>query len=495
MNEFKLLPFQEDDIRKLYRQPNASIESEMAAGKTHEGIALEELWNPLRDEPTLIIAPINTWDTWRDKYDLQSPGTVVTTIDRKDRDEFIEYLRHAYGDVFLMHYEAVDLMPELQKIRFGLVICDEAHRLSNQSTKQTIAVKGLTTRHKLAMSGTMTGDTPDKLWSVYNWLWPTVYSSYWHFRGTYCRQEMVLNETTGTYYKKIVGVKNIAHLNRQRDPWRVRHLKREQCCTNHPSGIMDWLPDKTYDVIKVDLSPTQRKFYNQMRDKMIAWIGEHETEPLAAQVVIAQLTRLSQMALATPEFYDAYRWTPFLDHYGNKIVNPYTEMVEKYRERYDAITLKMPSSKIEAVKEYVKDHSHEPLVVFSSSKKVCYLLDNELKKAKITSEVLSGDTPQNQRNGMVKRFNNNEFQVFTGVIEAAAEGIDGLQQTADTMLFLDRSWRTIKNKQAEERLDRPGQKNSTHVIDVIARDTIDAGKNQDLDLKWGRIKAMLGDPK
>jgi len=504
-----LYPYQENDIKKLYRQKSASIESEMGSGKTLEAIALEELWNPLGEKPTLVIAPINTFDTWRSKYAIQAPGVDLITIDRKNaetRNEFLKKIQKRQGDVFLMHYEAVPLMPKLQKIEFEVIICDEAHRLSNWRIKRTQAVKRLKTNHKLAMSGTMTGEYPDRLWSIYEWLWPEYFTSYWSFRKRFCEEEEVWSEKRQTYYTTVVGTKNIDILNDIRDPWRVRHLKREQCCSNHLNGIMNWLPDKTYDdPIMVDLSPTQRNFYDQMEASMIAWIGENQNEPLVAQVVIAQLTRLNQMALATPEFYTKLVWTPYYerehDQNGKRIsepetpiINPITGLVEKHRVPIQAIKLKAPSSKIEACIDFIKDHASQPLVVFSSSKKVCYLAQEEFAKQHITSEVLSGDTPQSQRDGMVKRFNNGDFQVFIGVIEAAAEGIDELQLTCDTMIFLDRSWRTIKNKQAEERLDRPGQKNTTRVIDIQARGTRDAGRKQQLEFKWENIRSMLGDP-
>lgn len=505
-----LYPYQEDDIKKLYRQKSASIESEMGAGKTLEAIALEELWNPLGEKPTLIIAPINTFDTWRSKYVEQAPGVDLITIDRKSaqtRNEFLEKIQKRRGDVFLMHYEAVPLMPKLQKIEFEVIICDEAHRLSNWRIKRTQAIKRLKTNHKLAMSGTMTGEYPDRLWSIYEWLWPTYFTSYWSFRRRFCEEEDVWSEERQAYYTKVVGVRNIDILDEIRNPWRVRHLKREQCCPQHPNGILSWLPDKTYDdPIMVDLNPTQRSFYDQMEANMVAWIGEHENEPLVAQVVIAQLTRLNQMALATPEFYTKLVWTPYYEREFNEdgkrlndgdipIINPITELVEKHRVPVQAIKLKAPSSKIEACIDFIKDHSTKPLIVFSSSKKVCYLAQEEFAKAHITSEVLSGDTPQSQRDGMVKRFNNGDFQIFIGVIEAAAEGIDGLQDTCDTIIYLDRSWRTVKNKQSEERVDRPGQKNTTRVIDIQAKGTRDAGRKQQLELKWSHIKDMLGDPR
>lgn len=480
----ELYDFQLEDIAKLEKQKNASIESEMAAGKTHEGIALDELWNPTAKKPTLVVAPINTWDTWRDKYAIQAPATDVITIDRKNRDGFAAQIRLGRGDVFLMHYEALRMMPELRDIHFEVIIADEAHRISDKGSAQTIALKKLKTNHKLAMSGTMTGNSPTGLWSPYNWLWPKYYTSYWSFRRHYCDEITLTNDTTGVAYSKIIGVKNIASLDAEREPWRVRHLKREQCCPHHPKGVMSYLPDKTYDVVRVDLSPRQRKFYNQMRASMVAWIGENESNPLIAQIVVTQLARLNQMALATPdEIVVKWKW----------VTDKQTGV--RVRVPYDSVILSLPSSKIEACKGIIQDHSNKQFVVFSSSKQACYLAQQAFASGPIPiiSKVLSGDTPQNERDGMVKRFNDGDFQVFIGVIDAAAEGIDGLQNTCDTAIFLDRSWRTTRNQQAEERLDRPGQKNATQIIDIIARDTKDAGKNQQLKMSWGWIKEMLGD--
>ena len=96
---------------------------------------------------------------------------------------------------------------------------------------------------------------------------------------------------------------------------------------------------------------------------------------------------------------------------------------------------------------------------------------------------------------MVKRFQNGDTQLFIGVIEAMAEGIDGLQWATDTMIFLDRSWKTIKNKQCEDRLHRDGQKNAVTIIDIMARDTVDMGRKTQLIEKWAFIRQILGDKK
>jgi len=459
----ELYPFQKDDVEKIARQRAGLIGSEMGTGKTLEAIELDKLWfNSATQKPTLIIAPLNTFDSWVDKYNKQAPEVEVVVIDRKNRAKFVSDIKHKRGDVFLMHWDALRLMPELAEIEFGTIIGDEVHRISNRKSQVFRATKRLKADHKLGMSGTASGDQPQNLWSVLNWLWPSYYKSYWKFRKHYCVEEIQYGAGQG--YSKIVGVKNIPYLMDEMSPWYVRHLKREQCCEHHPEGVMPWLLDKTYDTIWVDLSPTQRRVYDQMRREMVAWVGEHEDSPLVASVVVAQLTRLSQMALATPVVLES-----------------------------GVIGLTDPSSKLDALVELLKDNPNKKFVVASSSKKMVYLAQHRLEQLGIPSFALSGDTPQSQRDGMIDRFVNDDTRVFLGVIEAMAEGIDGLQWATDTMVFLDRSWRTIKNMQCEDRLHRDGQKDTVQIIDIMARNTVDLGRRAKLQTKWSWIKTILGD--
>jgi SNF2 family DNA or RNA helicase len=459
-----LYPFQQEDVDAFSKQKAALDGSEMGTGKTHIAIATEQAWYDQlpHSAPTLVIAPLNTFDSWVEKLAMQAPDCDVIVIDRKNRHKFVTDILRSQGDYYIMHWDALRLMPELANIQFGTIIADEVHRISNRKAQVTRALKKLKAYRKLGLSGTASGDKPENLWSINNWLWPTYYRSYWKFRKHYCVEEPV--QRGDATYTQITGVQNIPHLMNEMAPWYRRHLKREECCEHHPQGVMSWLPEKTYETIWVDLSPAQRRVYDQMKKEMVAWVGEHEDTPLIASVVVAQMTRLSQIALATPVF----------DEMGK-------------------VGLIDPSSKIDAVKELILDHGDKQFVVFSSSKKAVYLAQASLARAGITSEVLSGDTPDSQRRGMVARFGDGEFQVFLAVIQAAAEGIDGLQHATDTAIFLDRSWSTIKNQQAEDRLHRGGQKNTVQIIDVMARNTLDFGRHQKLELKWSWIKQILGD--
>jgi ATP-dependent helicase STH1/SNF2 len=497
--KFQLTQFQVEDVVRIAKAGRGAIGSEMGSGKTHVAIALDNLWFQTAKEkgPTLVVCPINVFGSWVEKYKWQSPETDVFVIDRKNRPAFIDAIKKGKADVYIVHWDGLRLLPELSKIRFHTVIADEAHRASNRKAQATQALKKIPTVHKLALSGTLSGDQPQNLWSVLNWLWPKTYTSFWKFDKQYVVRGL---DASGSY-QVVKGVQNAGALRQEMSPWYVRHLKKEKCCDRHPDGVMAYLPDKTNDTIWVELSAEQRRVYKQMKEQMVAWVGDHQNSPLVASVAVAQLTRLSQIALATPEIRmvekrkKVKRW---IDKDG-KVIQPHERNSgSKIKETLEMVTveevhLKLPSSKLDALLEILKDNPTKKFVVWSASKKMCYLVSSALAAHKIGSHVLSGDTPQGQRDNMLANWKTDNRQVFIGVIQAAGEGIDGLQHVTDTCIFLDRAWSTKSNKQAEDRLHRPGQKNNVTIIDIMAKDTVDLGRHTRLEEKWTWIKAILGD--
>jgi SNF2 family DNA or RNA helicase len=496
----ELFDFQLKDAKKLYKAGCGLNANEMGTGKTVEAIQIDKWWarvkvNPER-LPTLVIAPINTFDGWIDRYFDLDPDADVVVVERtpQGRKEFAQKITKKQGDVFLCNYESARILQgmnsQFRTLRFNSVIIDECHRIANRKSQTTKAVQyiGKRARFRLALSGTASGDKPENLWTVLNWLYPRVFTSYWNFVKRYCLEEAETRYMKGkdgatreVSYKKIVGAnpETILELHHLISPFYVRHLKRERCCQDHPNGVMEQLPPKTYDKIWVDLNSQQRRVYEQMRKEMVAWVGEHEDSPLVASVVVAQLVRLSQIALATPEVHEE----TVVDREGKP------KQVTKVR-------LTLPSAKLEALLELVKDNPDKKFVVFSSSKQICYLAQKYMGEHGVGSFVLSGDTPTGQREGMVRRFveaSPNELQLFISVIKAGGEGIDGLQHATDTAVFLDRDPWTIKNQQAEDRLHREGQKDTVQIIDIMARNTIDVGRRERDFTKWQAIKFFLGD--
>lgn len=462
MSNLNLFGFQQEDVDKLAPQMNVLNANEMGTGKTYEAIELDNLrreglpLGPRQRASTLVVAPLTILeDVWQTHFE-ELTDLPVTVVAPKARDgSWMDFKLGQQGHgVFCVHWEGLRLMPELAEHGWLHVIADEVHRAKDRKAQQTRHLKLIKdVRFKTAMSGTPVVNRPDELWSILNWLYPRRYGSYWAFYNRYVEYEMV-RARGGRWVKKVLGPKNEDQLLAEIAPFYVRRLKED---------VLKDLPPKYYTVMHVDLTPTQKRAYTMMRDDMLAWIGEQESELLAAPVVIAQLTRLQQFA-------DAYaEWDP-----------------ETKRVR-----LAEPSAKLDALIEVLDEAGDTSTVVFTRFKSLVRLLGKRLDSKAIPWVAFTGDTPQDERSRVVSRFQKGHARVFVGTIAAGGVGIT--LHRASRVVFLDRDWSPALNAQAEDRLHRIGQENAVQVIDIMARGTVDAGRNQKLELKKSWIRRMLGD--
>lgn len=452
MTDFELYNWQQEDVTKLENLRGALIGNEMGTGKSYEAHALSQ-----EAKRTLWIAPLGTLESSYAKQEQMGLDRMVVICDPKNRNGSWNLFERSQAGLYMVHWEALRLMPELiSHGKWDVVIADEVHRAQNRKAQQTRALKKVWAERKIGMSGTVITGAPDKYWSALNWLYPNDFRSYWQHYSRYVDYEIIYPQG----FHKITGSKNVDELRERVDPFYVCHLKHEKCCERHPNGVMPWLKKPYYTEEYVDLLPVQRRAYNQMKNDMIAWVGSHEQEVLVAPVVVAQMMRLQQFAVAYAELEG------------------------------DRVRLSEPSSKLDRLMEIIEDNPTEPIVVWSQFKQLIYLLEERCKRKGIDIVLYTGDN-RSDRDQNVRSFAKGGARIFAGTISAGGVGVDGLQYASSTCVFLDRLWSPALNRQAEDRLDRDGQKGQVQVIDIMARNTVDRGRQQRLELVWSWIKELL----
>lgn len=465
------------------------IGDEMGLGKTLEGSLIDyklrkstyRRGGPKRK--TLIVAPLSAHDTWQWHIRQVFPTAKISIIEQgpeRKRRPFIQSLTGNYN-YYICHYEALrlkDVAAGLRKTNWFHIMCDEVHRVKNRKAQQTRGLKALKPIFKTGLSGTPADNAPDDLWSILNWLYPKKYTSYWRHVHDYC-EETEVEGKDGATFKKVVGPnrETVPHMLAEMSPWYVRRLKE---------NVLKDLPEKYYTDRWVELSPTQRKFYNQMRKDMLAWIGEHEDTPLTAGIVVAQLVRLQQFALATPLIEYKYVTT----RRARQIALEKGE--EPVPEQRMVVTLIEPSTKLDALEEIISDNPTEQLIVFSQSKHMVNLVAKRMARKGIPTGLYTGEIRDRAtRDATVAAFQRGDLRIFAGTIAAGAETIT--LTASSTVVFLDRHWSPTKNKQAEDRAHRIGQRSAVQVIDIMARDTVDLGRRQQVATKWDNLRYLLGD--
>jgi len=439
-------------------QPYFLLADEMGLGKTVQ--AVDELARS-RPERVLIVCPKTPRIVWADHLDGIMPTMM---LDGPTRERFHDF----DGGALIVNYDALRLMPELALFgTWDYVIADEAHAIKNRNARRTKYLKRIKATHKRALTGTPIINRPDELWSILHWFDKKRWSSYWRFFETY-----VSYVDSGYGYKIVTGTKNVEQLQAELAPIMVRRLKRD---------VLKELPDKTYQYMKVDLSPKQAKAYREMKKRSLTWIEqEPDDRPLPAPVVISQFTRLRQFADSYCDVTDCSRCggagqTDCPRCHGSGI----------------KVTMQEPSSKIDALMDIVDEG--EPLVVFSQFKQMINLAAERMAHHNVKHYVLTGDTPVLKREQNIREFSRGEGPgVFLAQTEAGGVGVDGLQHRATTCVFLDQSYSPAMNAQAEDRLHRHGQKNAVNVIILQSTGTIDMAVETKLDRKKSWIKSIIG---
>ena len=480
--KFELLPFQEEDAKKLALIKGRLIANEMGTGKTYEAIALDlilrkalSIKNPGYRPKTLVVAPLTTLKSPWESHIKDLTNLKVRVISPKRREIF---LRDADPDVFVLHWEAIrwkrhkvgtfkngrpkyESVPpkgleDLFKIKWDHIIADELHRAKNRKAQQTVALKKLKTTYKTGLTGTPIANKPDDIWSILNWVWPDRFRSYWSFFHTFIDATRH-TAPNGASYWKINGVKNEKRLQKLLDLFYVSRKKED---------VLPDLPSKYYTEIRVDLGPKEQRAYNQMLSTMLAWLEvQDETVLLAAPVVIAQLTRLKQLACAY--------------HDGDKCAEP--------------------SAKLDAVMEIILDNSvkefngkiipSQSLVIFSTFKQIISLLEKRLAKENIEYVRITGDDPQIKRESSIRKFQSGYPRIFLGTIGAGSEGITLTRSS--TVIFIDRDRTPAGNAQAEDRVHRIGQNQGVQIITIMANGTTDFKDLTSLEYKKEWIKKLL----
>lgn len=465
----------------------------LGLGKTIQAIALDLKRRSRREDgmKTLIITPLGVIRSWVKQLQTWAPELNVITINPRSRAAFEEAVEFGTHDVYIMHWDALRLMPILAQRKWFHVIGDEIHKIQNRNAKMTTALKEIPAFYKTGLSGTPAFDKPDDLWSVLNWLYPTYWTSYWKYFDRY----VLWVDYNG--YKTVIGVANEQELQEKMQGFYIRRKKEE---------VLTDLPDVYNTEILVDLTPKQRRAYNQMRDSMLSWVGANEDKPVSATVAVAQLTRLQQFASAHAEIIIEKKPKKLIVKTDNQLQQLIEQNMYLDKQGYicsrennqrvlyesEHVRLIDPSSKIDAAID-VLNSTHRPVVFFSQFSQLIELFCERLKKLGISYGKYIGSTSAQNRSDIVDQFAAGQLRVFAGTLGAGGTGIDDLQKVSDTVVFFDRSWSHSTNDQAIGRLHRIGQENAVQVIDMIATGTIERKRIDKIKLEWSWIKTLLGD--
>lgn len=406
--------------------------------------------------PVIIVCPLagglitNHWAKEIRAWAQQPVEIFMATGSAKQRRTAWSHAATCAGRyAVITNYEAARAdIAWLQASQAKTLVLDEAHRVKNHRSKSFDALKRVAASRPVffAVTGTPILNRIEELWTLLHMIDPKRWPSFWRFVERYCETEVTnFNGRVRTPVRIITGAK----------PGMEVVLRQELAgvMVRRPlEDLLPELPEITRTTYEIDLSPTERRVYDQMAD-----------------------------------FY----FTQFAD--GSQIIAPNeVSKITRLRQLANDVSLLGPgegklSSKLAALRDLVDDLFPEPVVIFSDFAQVAEKAASLLGGAYIT-----GNVPAKARTEIVDTFVAGNIRVLCGTIGAIGEGVDSLQRAAHHLIFIDQDWTPARNEQAIARVHRYGQKERVFVHVLTARGTVDEYVTKTLERKERVIDSIVG---
>lgn len=107
----------------------------------------------------------------------------------------------------------------------------------------------------------------------------------------------------------------------------------------------------------------------------------------------------------------------------------------------------------------------------------------------LRSAFIHGGTSSNDRRMLVQKFQAGGLDFLAGSLEVVAEGLTLTR--ANMAIFVEKSWKPSRNRQARDRIYRIGQDSAVTVREYIAPMSIDAARTKVIDTKNDRQVRMM----
>ncbi len=432
----------------------ACLADSMGLGKTIELITLLlHERDKLKDTdtfpgPTLLICPMSIVGNWQKELQRFGPSLNVMIHygpERLSNQAFAEEaLKH---DIVITTYAlALRDKEHLMAIEWENIVIDEAQNIKNETAKQTMAIKRLQGRHKIAMTGTPVENRLSELWSIMEFLNPGYLGSGQDFHTNFAIPiERYHNPEKSETLKRLI------------QPFVLRRLKTDKT-------IIQDLPDKMEMNVFCNLTREQASLYEAVVKEMMEKIEVADGLERRG-LILAALTKLKQVCNHPAHFLS------------------------------DKSSLPRRSGKLARLDEMVEEvlEVGEKALIFTQYAEMGHLLQQYLQE-RFGCEILflHGGTPKRQRDIMVQRFQEERRGAPIFILSLKAGGV-GLNLTAANHVFhFDRWWNPAVENQATDRAFRIGQTKNVQVHKFVCVGTLEERIDQMIEQKKVLAESIVG---
>lgn len=409
-------------------------------------------------ETSLLVTPTNVLRHWPKLAETWFPEltcvVIPTKTPRAKRQTLRDALWHIDGPrALVVPYSVLREDQEaLKAIAWDAFLADEAHKLKGRGNlvqKAAVKISRRTAAVDL-VTGSPILNGAEEIWSLMHIIDPRHWPSFWRWAGEHFEIEQT------TFYGKVARPVTLIG---DPLPGAIEAIQAELgplLVMRDEDELELEMPDIVQTFYDVDLSPRERKIYDQLVKHN--WVKEGDTI-IQTSNTAALNTRLRQLSS---------EWNQLLGELE-------------------------AGTKVKAAVELIEDLHPRSVVVFVEYKQTGYSLAAELHKRKIAAVHFNGDMNDDERETSKAQFIDRQVPVLIGTYGAMAEGVDGLQKVSHHTVMIDLHYVPEIKKQAVGRTRRDGQAEPTvYIHNIVARGTIDQSIEETVESKRDVRDALFG---
>ena len=448
-----LRPYQQTGLNWLWLLSElglgACLADDMGLGKTIQIISLL-LAQKGRAAPSLLVLPASLLANWKSELAHFAPSLTVvclhpSELERSERERIAADPAGTLAsvDVVLTTYGLLQRQEEVRKLTWNLIVLDEAQAIKNPGTQQSRAVKSLSGRARIVLTGTPIENRLSDLWSLFDFISPGLLGSAARFKQFVAALE---NRQPPSY----------APLRTLVQPYILRRMKTDR-------SVIDDLPDKVEMAAWCGLSKTQTLLYGQAVKGLAEALKEQQEGMKRRGLILSSLMRFKQICNHPGQ---ALGDGDYAEERSGKFVR-LRELAEEIASRQEKVLI------FTQFREMT-----EPIATFLAT-----LFGRP-------GLVLHGGTPVAQRKKLVDRFQHEDGPPFF-VLSLKAGG-SGLNLTAAShVVHFDRWWNPAVENQATDRAFRIGQKKNVTVHKFVCKGTVEEKIDALIAAKAGLATELL----
>ncbi|KAG0066317.1 helicase [Linnemannia elongata] len=491
-----LRPHQREGVRFLYEcvmqmkdvnGQGAILADEMGLGKTLQTIAL--LWTLLKQSPyhgeessvvkrALVVCPASLVKNWQNEFRkwLGTERLRVLAVDSKS--SITDFTLGKVFSVMIIGYEKLrTVQEEIKNVNLDLIVCDEGHRLKTANIKTAQAIRSLSTKRRIILTGTPIQNDLGEFFAMIDFVNPGLFDNYGLFKKVFEDPIVRSRQPDCSKAEAALGLERSRELTRLTGLFILRRTAKVND---------EFLPPKSEAVVFCRPSMLQRAIYRHMLDSpfLKSCLSMDGTRHLGCIIALRKLCNSPRLVLDSSEQED--------DAEATGLYSGIKSMIQQnHADCPDSSWIGGKLSFVDSLLQSLRESTSERVVLVSNFTQTLDILQDMCTQRQYKFFRLDGSTPSQKRQELVDKFNSPACQQFVFLLSAKSGGVGLNLIGASRLIMFDIEWNPSVDQQAMARIHREGQQRPVFIYRLLLSGTIEEKMYQRQMTKIGLSDALM----